>query len=66
MTAPKPTMTRSGRPRTRVSADPHGSEEEGPRPHGVSGWNHFDLLICIEYLLDRDVEETGEREGQRK
>src|SRR5262245_57936540 len=30
------------------------------------GWNHFDLVICIEHLLHCGTEETRERQGERQ
>jgi hypothetical protein len=37
-----------------------------PSATANSGMNHFDLVICIEHLLDGGVEKTGQGEGERQ
>src|SRR5262245_59391904 len=69
ITAATPTMISNEYTPLRASPPIHSAAKiTTPRPTATAGWNHFDLLICIEHLLHLNVEESGkgERERQRR
>src|SRR5262249_23305875 len=37
-----------------------------PSRSATAGWNHFDLVVCMEHRLHWNVEEAAEGEGERK
>ena len=51
-------------PAARIAADPHRSEEEQPKADGEQRLGLLRSIICIEHLLDGDLEEATESERQ--
>src|SRR5262245_32413984 len=60
-------MTRNEKTALRGSPPIHiAANSSTPRATATAGWNHLDLVSCIEHLLHRNVEVARERKCQRE